>query len=169
MKRHKPYVLSLLLAVLCSLILSINTQAQGVSAGRLPAPECMGVDLDGSQTIRAYGSGPSKDDAIEQAQKNAVQAVLFRGILDGKQGCDVRPLLSEPNAAESHEEFFNRFFSHRGEYREYIEVVKTERFSPNRKARDGRFVTYAVTVRVYRNELKQLLREVRFLQEDRIL
>lgn len=161
--------LQLLMAVACSLIFTTNVLAQGVSAGRLPAPECMGVDLDGSQTIRAYGSGPSKRDAIEQAQKNAVQAVLFKGILDGQQGCDVRPLLNEPNAAESYEEFFNRFFSHRGEYREYIEVVSSQRFSDNKKAKNGKFVTYAVTVRVYRNELKQLLREVQFLPDDNLL
>lgn len=169
MKRHTLTTLRLLLALACSLILTTNALAQGVSTGRLPAPECMGVDLDGSQTIRAYGSGTTKHDAIEQAQKNAVQAVIFKGILDGQKGCDVRPILSEPNAAESYEVFFNEFFGRRGGYREYIEVLDVQRFTDRQKARNERFTTYSVTVRVYRNELKQLLREARILNDDALL
>ena len=42
--------------------------------------ECLGVELDGSQTIKSWGMGTRKIDAIEQAKKNAVRDVLFKGI-----------------------------------------------------------------------------------------
>ena len=41
---------------------------------------CMSVDLDGSQTLRVWGKGSTQADAIEQAKKNAVYDVLFKGI-----------------------------------------------------------------------------------------
>ena len=43
-------------------------------------PECLGVELDGSQTLRVWGVGSNKKDAVEQAKKDAVRAVIFKGI-----------------------------------------------------------------------------------------
>ena len=40
--------------------------------------ECLGVELDGSETLRAWGRGKNRTDAIEQAKKNAVRDVLFK-------------------------------------------------------------------------------------------
>ena len=49
----------------------------------LPAIECMGVELDGSQTLRVWALGRNKVDALEQAKKNAVREVIFKGIRNG--------------------------------------------------------------------------------------
>lgn len=43
--------------------------------------ECLGVELDGSQTLRIWGVGRNKKDAVEQAKKNAVRIVLFKGMI----------------------------------------------------------------------------------------
>lgn len=120
--------------------------------------ECLGVELDGSQTLRSWGTGRNKQDAVEQAWKNAVNAVLFQGILDGAQGCDVRPLINEPNAREKYEEYFNRFLSDGGDYQEYVSTID-EKFLSKQKYRNDLQSTYAVTVRVLRSELKQRLRD----------
>lgn len=168
MKKQLNNILQVVLIALFSLFTNADLLAQGSSAGRLPKPECMGVDHDGSQTILSYGSGPSKAEAIEQAEKNAVYAVLFQGILDGNKGCDVRPVLNEPNVAETYEEFFNRFFSFDGEFHEFIETIDVKRFSDKRD-RNHKFVTYTVTVRVYRNELKQRMRDAQILKDGTLL
>ena len=34
--------------------------------------ECLGIEGDGSQTLRAWGTGRNRADAVEQAKKNAV-------------------------------------------------------------------------------------------------
>lgn len=120
--------------------------------------ECLGVELDGSETLRSWGSGRNKQDAIEQAWKNAVNAVLFKGILDGAQGCDVRPLINEPNAREKYEEYFNLFLSDGGDYMEYCSTID-EKFLSKQNYRNQVQSTYAVTVRVLRSELKQRLRD----------
>lgn len=164
MRHHITRTLQALVLVLCSYLMVNSAVAQGVSADRMPAPECMGVGHDGSQTIRSYGTGHSRQEAIEQAEKNAVYAVLFKGILDGQQGCDVRPILAEANVQEKYEGFFNGFFG-MGEYHEYIETLEVKQFSKG-KPRRHQSVTYMVVVRVYRNELKQRMREARILPDD---
>jgi hypothetical protein len=121
--------------------------------------ECMGSELDGSVTVKAWGNGSNRADAIEQAKKNAVNDVLFRGITEGKNGCFPRPLVTEVNARTRYETYFNRFFKDGGEYKKYISM-KDERIgnqwnSDKKGARQS--VTYGIVVRVLRADLKTKL------------
>jgi hypothetical protein len=123
--------------------------------------ECLGIEMDGSQTVKAWGNGRNRFDAIEQAKKNAVNDVLFNGIYEGKQDCEKRPVVAEVNARQKYEEYFNKFFSDGGEYKKFVSL-KDERIgqkvSRDRKgARQS--VTHGVVVRVLRAELKQKMIE----------
>ncbi len=82
--------------------------------------ECLGVELDGSQTLRVFGKGKNKADAIEQAKKNAIRDIIFKGIDAGSGECSKRPLLSEVNAREKYAYYFNTFFKDNGEYRKFV-------------------------------------------------
>ena len=42
--------------------------------------ECIGVEGDGSQTVKGWGSGRNREDAVEQSKKNGLSSVLFKGI-----------------------------------------------------------------------------------------
>lgn len=80
---------------------------------------CMGVEHDGSQTLRVWGKGSTQADAIEQAKKNAVYDVLFNGIR-GTGECERRPLVPEVNARERYGKYFNPFFADGGEYGKFV-------------------------------------------------
>lgn len=121
------------------------------------AVECLGVEHDGSQTLRVYGTGRNKADAVEQAKKNAVRKVIFKGITHGQQGCQMRPILAEVNAEERYEEYFNIFFADGGEYLKYVSLVD-ERAHSRDKMKAQAFVGYTITVRVLRPELKARLK-----------
>lgn len=82
--------------------------------------ECLGVELDGSQTLRSWGSGRNRSDAIEQAKKNAVRDVLFKGIRKGNSECSLKPVLIDANVYEKNAEYFNHFFQDDGDYSKYI-------------------------------------------------
>lgn len=84
--------------------------------------ECLGVELDGSQTLRVFGKGKNKADAIEQAKKNAVRDVLFKGINAGSGECSQRPLVNEVNAQEKYAYYFNPFFKDKGSYLKYVKL-----------------------------------------------
>lgn len=118
--------------------------------------ECLNVEQDGSVTVRAWGEGRNKADAVEQAKKNAVKDVIFKGIKDGKCNCGVKPLIFEVNAEEKYEEYFNIFFADGGEYKEYVSA-EDEKFFSKSSQRNKVGAKYGVTVRVLKSELKQRL------------
>lgn len=118
---------------------------------------CMGVELDGSQTLRVQGYGRNRSDAKEQAKKNAVWAVIFDGIRDGVEGCNMRPLVTEVNAKERYEDYFNLFFADDGEYKKYVSLRDTKKRSGGR-SKDKLGYDYDLTIRVLRAELKARLK-----------
>lgn len=118
--------------------------------------KCLGVELDGSQTLKAWGNGSDYDDAIEQAKKNAVRDVIFKGISEGTPDCNAKPLIFEVNAQEKYEDYFNKFFIDGGEYKNFVIMEdghKAKKFGDNRKG-VKKSLTYGIVVRVLRAELK---------------
>ena len=97
--------------------------------------ECLGLELDGSQTLRVWGEGKNKSDAVEQAKKNAVRDVLFRGIRKGKEDCNLRPLMLETNVQEKYEDYFNAFFADGGEYKEKTVTVTLDEKEVQRRCK----------------------------------
>lgn len=131
--------------------------AQRGTAYDREAIRCLGVELDGSQTLRVRGYGRNIFDAKEQAAKNAVWAVIFNGIKDGSKGCNMRPLVAEANANEKYEDYFNTFFTDKGDYSKYISFKDTKRFSRG-KSRDKVGTSYDITIRVLRPQLRERLK-----------
>ncbi len=118
--------------------------------------ECIGVEGDGSQTVKGWGSGRNREDAVEQAKKNGLRDVLFKGVISNK-GCNGKPVLFDPNIREKKEDYFNAFFADAGPYTEFItgEDGSDMHFSVvagRKKAGDQ--VTYGVIIRVQRAKLK---------------
>ena len=129
--------------------------------------KCIGTELDGSQTLRVQGYGRNRSDAKEQAMKNAVWAVIFDGIRDGVQGCNMRPLITEVNARERYEDYFNIFFADGGEYKKYVSLQDTKKRSAN-KAKDKVGYSYEMTIRVLRSELKARLKADNVISKDHL-
>lgn len=119
----------------------------------------MGVELDGSQTIKAWGNGRNRSDAVDQAKKNAIRDVIFFGINEGKSECNSKPLIFEVNAQDKYEDYFANFFADGGEYKNFISLRDERIFDKlsrdKKKARES--VTHGMIVRVLRNELKAKL------------
>ena len=148
----KKFVLTIItaLAITCA-----EAQTQQVYARS--SIRCLGVELDGSQTLRVQGYGRNRSDAKEQAMKNAVWAVIFDGIRDGVEGCNMRPLVTEVNAKERYEDYFNLFFADNGEYKKYVSLRDTKKRSGGR-SKDKLGYAYDLTIRVLRAELKARLK-----------
>jgi hypothetical protein len=138
---------------------SNGQHAQKNISGNYPKEsECMGVEMDGSQTIKAWGFGKGMKDAVEQAKKNAVRDLLFKGVRNGKQECNQKPLINEVNAQEKYEDYFNKFFADKGLYLTFV-TMKDEAdkigAKDRKSATDG--TQYGVVVTVLRAELKKQL------------
>lgn len=137
-------------------------QQKGNAGNYAAETECLGVEMDGSVTLKAWGTGRNRFDAVAQAKKNAVRDVLFKGIRKGQPDCNPRPLVPEVNAETKYEDYFFRFFSDKkGDYKDFVsgkdERLDDKIFRDRKGATNS--VTYSVVVRVLRSELKQKLIE----------
>lgn len=123
------------------------------------ATECYGSELDGSITVKAWGNGRNQSDAVEQAKKNAVRDVIFKGIQNGKSDCSRVPLLLDPNAQQINQEYFFGFFADNGEYKNYVSLKDERIFDKvkrdKKKARES--VTNGLVVRVLVYDIKKKL------------
>ena len=106
------------------LIIPISYYSQNNNTGKISfESECMGAELDGSQTIKAWGTGRNYSDACEQAKKNAVHGIIFRGF-GSKDRVEGKPALTNnPNLEMEKQEFFDDFFMDGGKYMKFVNVT----------------------------------------------
>lgn len=115
--------LGTILLLMFSLGISAQSRKEKKMAGYLIGNyevECMGTGMDGTQLIKVWGYGKRPEDAAYQAKKNAVHAVIFKGISGGQPGCMMRPLVTKPGAEVQHADYFNTFFANGGHYLSFV-------------------------------------------------
>lgn len=154
--KHLTYSLTVCIG-LCLALAACN-QSKNLGGYYTYETECLGSELDGSYTLRAWGIGRNQVDALAQARKNAVRDVIFKGISKGKSECEIRPILMEVNAEEKYRAYFNRFFADGGEFENYVNY-KDKRVSTFHRERTEDEIKYGVTVRVLYAALTDKLRE----------
>lgn len=120
--------------------------------------ECISKEMDGSMTLRVFGTGRNRTDALEQAKKQAVYDVLFKGVTKGNTDYNMRPIMTEVNARQRYQDYFDIFFMDRGEYLKYISMEDKRAGSTRVTKRNYRDVTVGVTVRVLVPQLKARLK-----------
>lgn len=109
----------------------------------------MGVGLQGTTMVKAWGAGVSENEAIQSAMQNAVKALIFKGI---PGSTDVLPLVSDPNAEMNNKDYFQTFFAKDGKYLRFVNNTNSSIPAENR-LRDGRYYKIAVVVSINRNLL----------------
>ncbi|HNX13112.1 MAG TPA: hypothetical protein PK664_07645, partial [Paludibacteraceae bacterium] len=125
MKKTIQY-LSLLLIVLTSFSLSISAQnkkADKDTRNWVYEIEPVGVGTQGSYLIKVWSYSKKPMVALEQAKKNAVHGIIFKGFT-GIQGVPgQRPLTNNPNLEVEQAEFFKNFFAEGGKYMKFVNIT----------------------------------------------
>ena len=106
----KSYILLLAVALILSATSCMKKMAGPISAFAKKEIIYMNSELDGSITLRVQGEGRDEKDAHEQAAKEAVHAVIFKGVDVPNNPRLSQPLVADPRAEVEHEAFFNKFF-----------------------------------------------------------
>ena len=85
--------------------------------------KCAGMASDGSYIVQITSFGKTMKEAREQAIKDAVHGVLFKGIAGNGPGCTPqRPIVSDPTIELSRADYFTTFFADGGSYLRYVSV-----------------------------------------------
>lgn len=84
--------------------------------------ECAGIGADGSYLLKVFTYSKKKNLPMEQAKKNAVHAVLFKGFPGNNDTrCYTqKPICTNPNIEFEKKEFFETFFQDGGKYMKYV-------------------------------------------------
>ncbi len=148
-------------------LLSLGVQAQVGHSARVEfETQCLGVEEDGTQTLRAWGFGKKKKDAVEQAMKNAVRDVLFKGIKEGMDGCNLRPMMTEVNARERHAAYFNKFFADGGKYKSFVSLKDENKKKSRESVQSSLGTRWSVTVRILCPKLREQLVKDKIISQN---
>lgn len=121
------------------------------------ASQVLSANYDGSYVIRVHVRARNAAIAFTDAQRKAVQEVIFDGVKAGNSGIsDLKPLCFDMNAREKYEDYFNAFFADDGDWTKYASL-KDKRTGTTRYERDGRQMEETVTVSVNRSGLQRRL------------
>ena len=148
-----------LLAILaCTLATSCHVSYNSVATANNTATKFMKMDGDGSITVRAGAQGRNYNDAWDQACKRAVREIIFKGIEVPGNAFMSKPLITEVNAEEKYQDFFNVFFMDKGDYRKFV-TTEDKRVGSTVETKADAMVKQTLTIRILRAELKQYLIE----------
>lgn len=117
--------------------------------------ECAGNGAVGTYLVKVWSYSTQKQVAYDQALKNAIHGVIFKGY-SGENGCVGQSPLARQNGAEvENADYFKHFFSDGGEYRKYASVVNgtTDVMIVGREYKVG------VEVSVKKDDLRRALEE----------
>jgi hypothetical protein len=92
-------------------------------------------EFGGSEVYKYYAGGKNKSESIEQAEADVLKNLIFKGISGAP---DPNPLIFEVNAEEKYRDFFNNFFSEKGEYKNFVELYRKGNLNVNDRLKTGR-------------------------------
>jgi hypothetical protein len=165
----KKTTLALLFTIAILLITSVTTTSSAQRKKNTATfydyeVECMGTGRDGTQLIKVWGYGRNVAKAIDQAKKNAVHAVIFRGIAAGKPGCMQRPLATRPGTEQQQSAYFDNFFADGGKHLNFVSITSDGSIDPKDRLKVGRQYKVGVIVSVMHAQLRKELEAAGVIQ-----
>lgn len=157
------------LILACMLTLTVSLSAQNRRADKdtqswVYEIEPVSVGSQGTYLIKVWSYSKRPVVAIEQAKKNAVHGIIFKGFM-GKQGVPgQRALSSNPNLEMEQEIFFKNFFAEGGKYMKFVNVTNDGAIAAEDRLKMGREYKIGVIVSVNVAGLRKDLEEAGILR-----
>lgn len=119
---------------------------------------CLGVGNDGTKLVKIWGYGKRVDDAVYDAKRTAVAAVIFRGIPEGN-GAAQTPSLLPVDGYEQNLNFFDDFFKDGGIYLSFVNLTTDGTPGGADRIKMSHGYKVAVGASVNFNELRRYLQD----------
>ncbi|MGB4415826.1 MAG: hypothetical protein WBI53_13200 [Paludibacter sp.] len=152
---------SLVLAFVIGITMSIsgqNKKADKDTKNWIYEIEPVGVGTQGTYLIKVWSYSKKPLVALEQAKKNAVHGIIFKGFsgVNGVPG--QRPLTNNPNLEIEQSEFFKNFFDG-GKYMKFVNVSNDGAVAAEDRLKVGKEYKIGVVVSVNVAGLRKDLEE----------
>jgi len=126
--------------------------------------QCMGVGAQGTYLLKVWTYAKKVDMAIEQAKKNAVHGIIFKGFSGSGAGCTQRPLTSNPNLEQEKAIFFKDFFANGGKYLKFTNLTADGSVAAGDRKKVGNQYKVGVVVSVSKDLLRKDLEDAGILK-----
>jgi hypothetical protein len=110
--------------------------------------EAVGTGTQGSYLIKVWSYSKKPVVAIEQAKKNAVHGIIFRGFVGISRVPGQNPLTNNTNLEIEQEEFFKNFFAEGGKYMKFVNLSNDGTIAPEDRLKVGKEFKIGVIVSV---------------------
>lgn len=128
--------------------------------------ECVGVGEGGNYLVKIWSFSRRPDVAAEQAKKNAIHGVIFKGIPTGERGCFSQPPLARSSNLEQEKQlFFDDFFAEGGKYQKFVDLTTNGSVAAGDRLKiSRREYKIGIIVSVNKNLLRQDLEDAGVLR-----
>lgn len=118
--------------------------------------ETVGKTGSTDYVLKVWSYSKNSMIAEEQSKKNAIHAVVFKGVPSADRVPGLKALVSDPVAEEANADFFKEFFADGGDYMKFVtrtnsgfaEVVKLTKVKKSGKESEPKNFKIGLTVRV---------------------
>jgi len=97
--------------------------------------------------------------AIEQAKKNAVHGIVFKGIPGTGRVSSQKALVQDSNLDQEKENYFNEFFKDGGKYQKFVTLVNNGAISPEDRIKMGKEYKIGIVVSISSAALRKSLED----------
>jgi hypothetical protein len=120
--------------------------------------EAAGVGAQGTYQLKVWTYSKNADVAIEQAKKNAIHGVLFKGF-QGKTGVITgqKPMISDASAESTRADYFKDFFKDGGKYQQFVSLVNNGAIATGDRIKVGKEYKIGVVVSINKDNLRKEL------------
>jgi hypothetical protein len=127
--------------------------------------EALQTGVQGTYLIKVWSYSKNPDVAIEQAKKNAVHGIIFKGFA-GKQGVPGQQALSSNvNLDQEKADFFDPFFSNGGKYMKFVAVTNNGAVAAEDRMKIGKEYKIGVIVSVNVASLRKDLEDAGIIKK----
>lgn len=110
--------------------------------------EPVGEGKQGTYQIKVWSYSNVVETAIDQAKKNAVHGIIFRGYEPNGRIQGQKPLSSNPNLEIEFKDFFTEFFADGGKYMKFISLAGNGSILPGDRIKIGKEYKVGVVINV---------------------
>jgi hypothetical protein len=121
--------------------------------------DAVGVGAQGTYQVKVWSYSKDPNVATEQAKKNAVHGIIFKGFTSTVRGVpSQKPLVSNSTTATEKKDFFDAFFADGGGYMKFVNLTNShDAIAAGDRIKIGKEYKVGIIVSVNKDALRKEL------------
>lgn len=121
--------------------------------------ECVNTATEGNYLLKIFSYNKNQKLAINEAKRNAVHSVIFRGFASNANCYQQSPLAASPGIEEQYKDYFRTFFADGGKYLKFATNSNDGSIAPEDRLKVGNQYKIGITISVQKDLLRQELEQ----------